>query len=402
LEASTTSKSWIYRYKSPATGKMRQVKIGEWPEKSLAAATVEWEQLRAQRADGRDPADEKRAERTQAREAREQARARAANRFTVGSLCDLYLRDHVDRNRAPKGAAEVRRMFSTMLGEFAELEPHEVTRVQAYDLIQSFAHIPVQAAKLKRELGAVWDHGHDSGKLDADVPNWWRQIMRGKLRSKGHIRDGIAIGTAKRVLTPDEIGQLIRWLPNFSRTIKDALTLYLWTCTRGSEIMAMKGSEIFEEADGLWWVIPKSKTKNARFEEATDLRVPLIGRAREVVLCRREQFGQGYIFPSPGKVGYVEQKTVGVAVWFHQPYAKTRPHMVRPRLPVTHWAPHDLRRTGRTQLAALGCGEEVAEAVLGHMPKGIAGVYNLHRYDKERREWLGKLSEHYENLVRSS
>lgn len=65
-----------------------------------------------------------------------------------------------------------------------------------------------------------------------------------------------------------------------------------------------------------------------------------------------------------------------------------------------HWSVHDLRRTGRTQLAALGWRDEVAEAVLGHIPPGISGVYSLHRYDAERQEWLTKLSEHYEQLAK--
>jgi integrase len=224
--------------------------------------------------------------------------------------------------------------------------------------------------------------------------------MRGKLRSKGRVREGRSIGTAKRFLTPAEQGVLVRWLPNFSRTIQDILTLYLWTCARGAEIVAMEVNEITEETDGLWWTVPKSKTKNERHEQAVDLRVPLVGRAAEVVRRRIEVVKHGYLFPSRGVSGHVEQKVVGVAVWTHQPYSKTRPEQVRPRLPVTHWSPHDLRRTGRTQLSALGCRQELAEAVIGHMPEGIAGVYDKYTYDRERREWLTKLSEHYETMAK--
>jgi hypothetical protein len=35
---------------------------------------------------------------------------------------------------------------------------------------------------------------------------------------------------------------------------------------------------------------------------------------------------------------------------------------------------------------------------LGHMPTGILGVYNLHRYNSERLEWLKKLTDRYEEL----
>ena len=39
----------------------------------------------------------------------------------------------------------------------------------------------------------------------------------------------------------------------------------------------------------------------------------------------------------------------------------------------------------RTGLAAAGVSETVAEAVIGHVRKGITGVYDRHRYDAEKR-----------------
>lgn len=44
-------------------------------------------------------------------------------------------------------------------------------------------------------------------------------------------------------------------------------------------------------------------------------------------------------------------------------------------------------------LAATGCPAEVAEAILGHLPPGVQGVYNRHGYDAERRLWLTRLAE---------
>jgi len=399
LEASASTRSWVYRFKSPIDDRMRQVKIGTWPKMSLVAAMVEWEKLREIRATGRDPAEERRATRKGEREAEEAARAAASRRLTVRKLCDLYLEGQVVRNRKPKSAAETRRTFQKMLGDFGELDPAAVTRAQAFDLIETYLDTPVQAAKLRAELGAAWDYGLDAGRLDSNVPNWWRLIMRGKLRSKGRVREGESIGPAKRVLSAEEVGTLIRWLPNFSRLVDDVVTLYMWTCTRGSEILSMEAGEITQESDGLWWTVPKEKTKNSWRDHAGDLRVPLVGRAEAVVRRRLDVVKSGFLFPSSGKSGHVEQKTVSAMVWMHQPYSKTRPEYQRARLPVSHWSVHDLRRTGRTQLAALGCRDEIAEAVLGHMPAGIMGVYNLHRYDAERRDWLTKLSVHYEGLA---
>ncbi|KWC29778.1 alpha/beta hydrolase [Burkholderia ubonensis] len=395
LQATTSRRSWIYRYKSPVDGRMRQIKIGEWPALSIAVAAVEWERLRDERNAGNDPALTKRQAHGSVG-----VMVQQGDSLTVRDVCTAYLEGHVERNRKSKGAAEVARMFRTMIGDIAELPAAELTRERAFSKIDSFRHIPVQASKLRLELGAAWDYALDAGRLLESTPNWWRQIMRGRLRSKGRRIGGQPIGTVKRFLSDVEAGALVNWLPNFSRNVEDALTLYLWTGTRGGEIAAMEGAEITDEPDGLWWTIPKAKTKNARHESATDLRVPLVGRADAIVRRRRERYGKGWLFPAE-RGGHMEQKVFGQAVHFHMPYSETRPEQDRPRLPVAHWAPHDLRRTARTMLAALGCPYEIGEAIIGHTLPGVGGIYNRHSYDAERRHWLVKLDEKLEAVTQA-
>jgi len=399
LEATQTRRAWTYRYRSPVDTRMRQVGLGRWPAMSFPAAAAEWERLRGERDAGGDPALSKR----QAREAERTARVaekqeQQERAYTVRLLCEDYLVGHVDRARKAKGAIEVRRMFDTMLSPL-DLEPAStLTRRQCFDLLESLQHIPVQAAKLRAELGAAWDYALDAGRIPEPTPNWWRQIMRGRLRSKGKRIAGESIGTSKRALSEAEAGALIAWLPNFPRLIEDALTIYLWTLARGAEIVAMESREVTREKDGWWWTVPKAKTKNARHANATDFRVPLVGRALDVVR-RRMELHEGFLFPSQGAVGHVEQKTIQTAVHYHQPYSNTRPEHARPRLQVTHWSPHDLRRTSRTFLTSLECPDDVGEAMLGHMQEGVKGVYNLHTYDKQRRVWINRLSTHLEGLV---
>jgi len=404
LEASQTVRAWIYRYRSPVDGRMRQVRIGRWPALGYQAAWVAWNELRERRDRGEDPAQQKR----QARQAEVavlvQAKAEAkAAAYLVRHLCADYVGSLQHRRKA-KGWKEVERIFDTMLGDLADMQPTAVTRAVAYAAIEAHAATPVQASKLRLELGGAWDYGLDSGKLPEDTPNWWRQILRGKLRTKGKTIVGKP-APIKRVLSAHELGQLVAWLPNFPRMTGDAVTLYLWTMTRGAEIVAMHASEIHDEGPaGLWWQIPKAKTKNARIEQATDLRVPLVGRAAEVVRRRLAAPGpDGHLFHSARAAkGYMDQKAVGVSVWSRMPYSETQPEYIRARLPVTHWAPHDLRRSCRTLLASMGCPSEVGEALLGHVQPGIEAVYNLHSYDAERLVWLTKLSAKLEELAAGS
>jgi integrase len=396
LSAAATKRSWIYRYKSPLDGGMRQVKLGEWPAMSYPAAAVEWEKRRAAREAGEDVALQKRAERRKA-----ELDAVGDGIYTVGHLVQDYLAGHIDQSRKEKGRKEVRRILETHCAPIAARPAALLLRTEAFELLKGLADRPVLAGSLRQEMGAAWDYALDAGKIPENTPNWWRQIMRGKLRSKGKKIDGKHVGATKRVLSEQEIGELINWLPNFSKTIADALTLYLWTGTRGAEIMSMERGEITTEPTGTWWTLPKEKTKNARHAMATDLRVPLVGRAKAVVL-RRAENAKSYLFPNGADdTKAMEQKTVQGGVYHHQPYAKTKDKgaVPRPRLPVTHWSPHDLRRSVRTLLASMGCPSDVAESVLGHMLPGVMGVYNRHTYDKERLEWLTKLDVKLEQLA---
>ena len=46
-------------------------------------------------------------------------------------------------------------------------------------------------------------------------------------------------------------------------------------------------------------------------------------------------------------------------------------------------APHDLRRTARTHLEALGVAPHIAERCLNHKLRGVVGIYNRHDYFEE-------------------
>lgn len=388
LVATPAVRTWVYRYRSPVDARMRQIKLGRWPAMGFPAALAAWERAKARRDAGGDPAAEKRAA----------AAGKRIVAYTVRRGCEDYLRD-LEALVAPKTYAEALRILTNDAEPIAGRAMASITRADAFDLIDGMRDRPVQAGRLRQLLGAVWDRAHDAGRLGPDVPNWWRLVLRGKLRSKGKKVEGKHQGVEKRVLKPEEIALLLPWLPNFSRDVDDALTLYLWTCCRGAEIVAMTAEEITEEPDGLWWTVPKAKLKMRRNPITTDLRVPLVGRAEVVVRRRLGVTPTGYLFPSRGKSGHIEQKALGVATWMHSARNELRSEWVRPRLPVADFAPHDLRRTGRTLLASLGCPEAIAEAILGHLPPGIQAVYNRHSYDPERREWLTRLSQRLEALA---
>ena len=392
LVASTAGRAWIYRYQSTGVDRMRQIKLGQWPAMPASAAAARWQELKALRESGVDPAQEKKAKRE----------AAAVKVYTVANAVDDYITGHLEVSRQPDGAKAVAARLRTATASLAKTSAASVTRRMAWDLIDSLADRPVLAKSVRNELGGAWDLALDAGKLHEDSPNWWRQIMAGKLRSKGAVRDGQHKGTAKRVLSDTELAMLLNVdLKRFSQQLQDFLIIQLWTCTRGAEIVQMRRDQITQEPGGWWWTVPKAATKGRNRVGAADLRVPLVGRALAVV----QRLEGDWLFPSvyrSGVVGPQKQTNMQNKVNYLQPYCKTRPDHVRDRLTVTHWSPHDLRRTGRTALAKLGCPTDVAESILGHVRPGVQGIYDLHKYDAERRHWLTLWSERIEALIQAA
>jgi integrase len=66
---------------------------------------------------------------------------------------------------------------------------------------------------------------------------------------------------------------------------------------------------------------------------------------------------------------------------------------------VKPWRVHDLRRTVRTNLAAMRIPDHIAEMVLGHGKKGLQRVYDQHQYETEMREALERWAARLRTIV---
>ena len=402
LKASKLSKSWVYRYRNPA-GVLKMVKLGNWPAMPMGEAYIAWENARKQREAGTDL--------VQARAEQKQAQQKALTaldlEYRVQALVSDFVEGHLKQSRKPEGARAAERILLSALEEFPDfgkMPAREVQRQHAFALLDARKNVPTVAQKLRSLMGSAWSYALDAGRLDGDVPNWWLAVMKGRLKSKGKLIGGKHQGKKRRVLSDEEVATLLRWAPdNWHSVAVDTMEMYLWTGTRGSEILAMKPEHLSEKDGVLWWTIPKELTKNERFEFATDLRVPLFGRAQQIVKRRVADAKKGeFLFCGADGQPYL-QKFFSTYVYDWQPYSpkSKREGKARGVLPVTDWTPHNLRRTTRTMLAALGCPREIGEAVLGHMPPEIEATYNEYSYDAERVEWLSKLSEKLESMAKA-
>ena len=197
-----------------------------------------------------------------------------------------------------------------------------------------------------------------------------------------------------RALSFDELTQLfekIRETPNFGEDNLLAIKLLLALCVRKSELLGARWAEFDldgENQAGAVWHLPASRTKTG-----ASVDIPLAPAVVEWFSTLRVlAAGSDYVFPKRRRdprerVPHMGIDTLNVA-------------LQRVKHELAHFTLHDLRRTARTHLAALGVRREVAERCLGHKLRGVEGTYDRHDYFKERRAALAQWAEMLRDVER--
>jgi len=211
----------------------------------------------------------------------------------------------------------------------------------------------------------------------------------------------------KRVLTPDEIVAV--WLASYklNRPAGQFVRLLVATLQRRNEVAELPWSEL----DGLHMVW---RQEGERVKNENDHLVPLNTHALAVL---GEMAGEkakawprkGLIFTTTGTTAIsgfskIKAKLDKEMLPILQRLADKRADALGHEREIAFlppWRLHDIRRTGTTQMQALGIPIEVTEKVINHKSgetAGIRGVYNLHAYTDEKRKamdawgaYLGKL-----------
>jgi integrase len=183
----------------------------------------------------------------------------------------------------------------------------------------------------------------------------------------------------QRVLSDDEIRLL--WRATADSYPAGALArLLLLTAVRRSEAAQMKWGEV--NLDDALWIVPAQRTKSGVPHE-----VPLSGQAVDLLRSLPCFTAGDFVFSTSGGrrsahdfSGYknvIAARATGLA----------------------NWRFHDLRRTARTNLASLGVSPFIAELILGHQQKGVHKVYDVHRYQGEKRDALQRWANRLRDIV---
>lgn len=362
------AKTWAYRYRDQGGRTVRLV-LGTFPSTSLKSAREEALQARRAVSKGGDPHREKKSA---------TAAARAQKIRTVRDLAGAFLEAAETRNRASSVGVDRQRIKTHILPRLGGQLIGAVTRAQVREIINELGKkgqgvTANRVAGLMVRLYRFAQHG-----LDLPVVN-----------PAAGLQSTFEEASRSRVLSDDELRAI--WCavkgPTFTPlTEQMALCLKLCALTlqRGREVAEIDLREI--DLDQAIWVIPGERTKNHR-EQVVPLSpevVTVIERAMKLMPRRADgkPLKTGPLFPSP--------RDVAKPITRH---ALTRA-MTRlcDKLEIEDATPHDLRRTGATNITSerIGIPRFVVSAVLNHVSEmgGVTAVYDRNEYISEKRRAL--------------
>jgi integrase len=173
-----------------------------------------------------------------------------------------------------------------------------------------------------------------------------------------------------------------------------ALKLLLLTGQRLREISDMRRSELSDDFSVLH--LPPERTKNGRAHD-----VPLPPLARDLIRNVPKIEGpEDFVFTTNGRTA--------VGGW-NRAKRRLDERMLElarkergPDATIPAWVIHDVRRTCATGMAGIKIPPFIVEACLNHVSGakgGIAGVYNVEEYSKEKADALQRWARHIEGIV---
>ena len=370
------ARAFSFRFRCPKSGRVQRYTLGSYPDLSLANARQRADELRGQVANGINPVEQRRKERE----------TRASRSF--GAVAGRYLEEHAKRHNAPSYAKESERLLNKyILPKWQHRHIEAIERSDIVELTEAMiaAGKPVQANRVQSLISVIFTFALDAGITKSNPC--------ARLRKRG-------IETAgTRVLSDDEMRQF--WtrspLPPLSRATGLALRLILLTGCRPGEVAGLRRSELesLTDAEKATWTIPGARTKNKRTHA-----VPLSSMARDAITAALELIPpeQDEVFGSRLKRGgSLRPHTLAVAMARMVEKVAGAGADTWKATPPT---PHDLRRTFRTRLSAMGVPKDIRDRLMNHSPRDVGERhYDQWQFLPEKRAALFAWSECVKGII---
>lgn len=200
----------------------------------------------------------------------------------------------------------------------------------------------------------------------------------GMERSSGVKRD--------RILNDDEIRAL--WAAAPADTFGGIVKTLLLTAQRRDEVGGMARGEIDRHSN---WTIPAERYKTKKPNV-----VPLTPAALAVINAQDQIDGGDMIFSTNGETAFSGFSKCKLRLDRDMLSKLQEAATVRGEDPkkvkLPDWRLHDLRRTAKTLMMRARVRPDISERVLGHVIKGVEGVYDHHDYLEDKKTALEALA----------
>lgn len=344
-------------------GNQYRLTLGTYPAISIKAARARASEYLAQAETGRHPA-------------RELERQAVARTDTVARLVETFLTDYA-RPHLRSWANARSSLMGHMVPVWGNRPVHTIEGREAAQLLAEVARGKIDPKTKQRvpRIGAAAELRKWGSSLFAwAISNGWaRSNPFEKTRSPGKAKP------RQRFLTMDEAWAVWQATDELPYPWRDLFMLLLLTACRMREMAHARWSWVTLAERRL--VIPPERYKT---EKPFLVALP---SAAVAILEGLPRWNEGdYLFTATGGVG---------PVWSIPRKVTNRLHARAEKLlgrSIPHFVVHDLRRTVRTHLARLQVPEVVAELVLGHALRGVAGTYNVYDFETEKHHALERWS----------
>lgn len=277
------AKSWVFRFKSPVTGKMCEMGLGAFASVPLIRSRALAASSREAVAAGRDPKLERDA-------ARAAARAQTASARTFAQCSAAYIDAHRAGWRNDKHAGQWASTLATYADPvFGTLPVQEINTAMVLRVLEPIWRTkPETASRLRGRIESVLAWATTHGYRRGDNPASWR----------GHLDNLLPARTAVRAvehhaaLPYAQMREFIADLRTRDGMAARALGFAILTAARSGEVRGATWDEI--DLPGKTWTVPASRMKARR-----EHRVPLSDEAVALLSALPRMTDTNLVFPAP-------------------------------------------------------------------------------------------------------
>ena len=375
--SSTGQKTYVVAYRPKPGGRginKRFYVIGAHgsPE-TVESARTEAKSILGRVADGHDPQAEHMTERK--REGK-----------TITELVPSFIKS-INRQRSWKQVEKA--LINNFVPTLGKMRPEDIARKDIAGIVDTVAaRAPVMAARTLSHIHRFMGWCIERGFIEINP-------------AKG-IKSPETPTSRERVLDDDELAEVWKAAEAVGWPWEGLVKLLTLTAQRRGEVTGMR----WDEVEGSTWSIPGSRTKNKRSHK-----VPLTPTAAAVIEAQPKQGTKKgecpFVFTTNAET-HVSGLSSGkrridkTILGARREAARKRGDDPAKVKPMPHWTYHDLRRTVTTGMARLGIHPHIADAILNHKQgtiRGVAAVYNRHRYESEARCALEAWEAHVIEIV---